>query len=304
MSIMDRPAVVDEGSHVYYRASAFGGCMRQLALWRQGYEPIPAKGAIVGVFKAGHEAERQAWTKGYLSGRAQEAVTLIVTKRVWITGHVDSWWGHENYELKSQSANEWRPIRESKLWERYSWQISIYMLATESPLTVVRVLRDEDGNISDRAEERFEEPPHSIVDVRRRVFDIEALARKDLTSSECERVEYPCPFFYTHRDAGEVREELDDEDAVVLARDYQQARVEQHAIEGRLKTARSALLEYMGDRSRLNVKGWKLTRYKVPGRHIEYDRAEYEALRITEPEDDSREAKGGGSESETSEINL
>jgi len=294
---VERAAVVEDAGHVYYRASSFGGCMRMLALWRQGYEPIKAGGAILDVFKAGHEAERQAWTKGWLSGRAQEQVTLVVTKRIWITGHVDSWWGHESYEVKSQSSEEWKPIRESKLWPRYSWQISVYMLATESPLTVVRVLRDKDGNISDRAEERFDEPPHSIVEVRRRVLDIEGLARRELTEAPCERVEYPCPFFYTHRQAGEVREELDDEGAAALAADYQQARVEQRAVEGRLKTARAALLSFMTERDsrRLNVKGWKLTRYKVAGKHIEYDRAEYEALRVTEPDGDEKDGGTGGS---------
>lgn len=297
---MGRAPVVDEGyGHIYYRASSFGGCMRMLALYRQGYEPIPARGQILDVFKAGHEAERQAWTKGYLQGRSQEQVTLIVTKKVWIVGHVDSWWGHESYEVKSQSAEEWKPIRESKLWPRYSWQISVYMLATESPLTVVRVLRDKDGNISDRAEERFDEPPWGIVDVRRRVFDIEQLARRDLTASECERVEYPCPFFYTHRDASEEREELDDEGAAALARDYNEARVEQLAVQGRVKVAREALLSFMKERdaTRLNVKGFKLTRYKVAGKHIEYDRAEYEALRVTDSS-----TKGGGGEA--SEVNL
>ena len=284
--VFERPGVVEEAGHIYYRASSFGGCLRMLALWRQGYEAISPRGQILEVFKAGHEAERQVWTKGWVAGRAQEPVTLIVTKRIWITGHVDSWWNHEAYEVKSQSTEEWKPIRESRLWPRYSWQISVYMLATESPLTVVRVLRDKDGNISDRAEERFEEPPHSLVEVRRRVLDIEGLARRELTETPCERVEYPCPFFYTHREAGEVREELDDEGVVSLARDYQQARVEQRAVEGRLKAARGALLGFMTDRNstRLNVKGWRLTRYTVAGRHIEYDRAEYEALRVTEPE--------------------
>src|SRR5215467_4972477 len=294
---VERAAVVENAGHVYYRASSFGGCMRMLALWRQGYEPIKAGGAILDVFKAGHEAERQAWTKGWLSGRAQEQVTLVVTKRIWITGHVDSWWGHESYEVKSQSSEEWKPIRESKLWPRYSWQISVYMLATESPLTVVRVLRDKDGNISDRAEERFDEPPHSIVEVRRRVLDIEGLARRELTEAPCERVEYPCPFFYTHRQAGEVREELDDEGAAALAADYQQARVEQRAVEGRLKTARAALLSFMTERdvAKVDVNGWKLTRYKVAGRHVEYDRGEYESLRVTGP--DEKDGAAGGEES-------
>lgn len=295
--ILGRAAVYEEGSHVYYRASSFGSCMRMLALWRQGYEPIPARGDILKVFAAGHEAERQVWTKGWVGGRAQEPVTLIVTRRVWITGHVDAWWDHESYEVKSQSREEWKPIRESPLWPRYSWQISIYMLATESPLTVVRVLRDKDGNISDRTEERFEQPPHDIVEVRRRVFDIEGLARRELTEAPCERVEYPCPFFYTHRDVGEAREELDDEGAASLARDYDEARVEQRAVEGRLKAARTALLAFMTERNvaKVDVNGWKLTRYKVAGRHVEYDRGEYESLRVTGP--DEKDGAAGGEES-------
>jgi hypothetical protein len=251
------------------------------------------------VYEAGHEAERQVWTKGWIKGEGQRQVQLQVTRTIWISGHLDSWWQGEPWEVKSQSASEWRPIRESPLWDQYAWQISVYMLATGRSLNLIRVLRDVDGNVSDSQVERFDESPHTIEDIRRRVFDIEGLARKDLTSVSCERLQFPCPFFYTHMSSDDtlVREVLDDDGALKLAEDYKHAQVEKVAVEGRLKSARTALLTFMGDHDKLDVNGWKLTRYNVPEKHIEYDRKEYQALRVTEPKkNETREDGDDGEE--------
>jgi hypothetical protein len=234
------------------------------------------------MFKAGHEAERQVWTKGWVSGQGQRAAELVVSRRLRIVGHLDSWWEGEIYEIKSQSEDQWKPIEESPLWPRYAWQISVYMLAMDAPLTVMRVLRDKDGNVSDSAEERFETPPHSMAEIRQRVFEVEGLARRELDAVECERVEFPCPFFYLHT-AKDDRERIEDDGAVALALNYKAAQVEKIAIDGRVKAARAALLEFMGAKKKVDVNGWKLTRFTVPAKHVEYDRSEYEVLRVTEP---------------------
>lgn len=272
---------------VVYRASSLGGCMRMLALCRQGYERLPVPESMLRVYEQGRDAERQVWTKGWVQGRTQDAVYLPISGHITVVGHLDAWWNGEIYEIKSQSEGEWKPIRESRLWYRYSWQIAVYMVAKQRPLTVVRVLRDKDGQVVDRVEERFTEAPYSLSEIRRRVYDVEALARRELDGKECERSEFPCPFFYTHL-RREDREIIEDGAAVQLAVEYRRARLEKVAVDGRVKAARQGLLDFMGDKTKVGVKGWKLTRYTVPAKHVEYDRDAYEVLRVTEPK-----SKGG-----------
>jgi hypothetical protein len=187
------------------------------------------------------------------------------------------------YEIKSQSEAEWKPIRESPLWGRYRYQISVYMHATKLPLVVVRVKRDKNGGISDEAREEFRVPPVDMSEIRARVFQVEMMARRDLSEDVCEKIEFPCPFWYTHV-KGEVdeREKVDDPQAVVLAGQYQAARRLASTANGRVQASRRALLAYMGDRRRLGLSdGTMLTRYQVEAKHVEYDRDGYWALRVT-----------------------
>jgi len=292
----DRPIVVNEGGGpIYYRASALGGCLRALALARQGYEQLPPPAQMQKVFDAGHEAERQAWVKGILKGRAQEFCQLQISDSIWVTGHMDAWTPYRIQELKSQSEAEWGPIELSDLWNRYKYQVSVYMHATNLPCDIIRVQRDPSGDITRQATQTFDTPPVSLVDIRQRIFQVELLARKDLTEVECNPVEFPCPFYYTHvGKPEEIRENVTDKEASVLAREYQRLKVEKAAMEGRVKTARQALLTWIEGQGKNRVKlddGWLLTRYEVKGKHVEYDREGYFALRVTEPK---KEEDDGG----------
>lgn len=303
----DRAIVEVDNGMVFYRASSLGGCLRMLALARQGFDEMPPPPGMLEVFKAGNRAEAQAWQKGYITGSAQEYVKLEVTEKIWVTGHLDGWdvvWDQvanqgairarrsrtkgTTYEVKSQSEGEWGPIRESSLWERYSWQFSVYMLATGLPLTVVRVLRDKEGNVSDKCDEVLTEPPHTLAEIRARVMQVELMARKDLSEVACEKVEFPCPFFYTHVGGDEnVREYVDDYAAVMLAKEYRAAVEGKELADRKVKACKQTLLDWMGDKRKLGLPGgWKLTRYEVKGRHVEYDSKGYWGLRVTEPKDE------------------
>lgn len=287
---LDNPAVYQEGDVVVYRASALGGCLRALALARQGYTPIPPPPAMQRVYAAGHEAERQVWAKGMVTGRAQEHVVLPISDTIQIAGHLDAWEPARVVEVKSQSADMFGPIRLSPLWERYQWQFSVYMLATGSPLRLLRVLRDGDGNVSESAEELFDTPPRTLTEVRSRVLTVETMARRDLGGVPCDRVEFPCPYFYTHMDgqgaAPGEREFVDDQAAVRLAEQYVQARDQMRVAKGRVEVSRAALLAWMGDRGKVGLPdGWKLSKYRVDPHHVEYDASGYDGLRVTQPRD-------------------
>lgn len=293
---VDDPPVYERDGTVWYRASSLGGCVRMLALARQGYDAVEVGGSMAEVFKAGHDAEREVWAKAIIKGVAQEYVELRVSDSIAIAGHLDCWdpegpvigerrWSTGRiYEVKSQSESEWRPIKEGQLWQRYKFQLGVYMWATGLPLTVVRVRRGKEGGIEGEAREDFAEPPVTLAEIRQRVFQVEMLARRDLSEVACEKVEFPCPFFYTHQtsDGVLVRETVDDPGAVVLAKQYKNAKTIADIANSRVKASREALLEYVGDRTKLKLSdGTLLTRYKVGGRHVEYDRDEYWALKVT-----------------------
>jgi hypothetical protein len=240
---------------------------------------------MASVFQAGHEAERQVWTKGMVSGHGQQRVVLPVTKRIQVIGHVDVWEPAGITEIKSQSEAEWRPIRDSPLWERYAYQISVYMHATDLPCTILRVLRDSDGNISRSQREVFGIPPKTMGEIRGRIIEAELLARKDLTEVDCEK-SFPCPYFYTHVNGEDLREQIDDPAALILAKSYVEARQQKMAADGRIKVARLALIDWMGDKKKVELpEGWKLSKFTVKGGHVEFDRTEYESLRVTEPKE-------------------
>ena len=280
----DMPAVYERDGRVVYRASSLGGCVRALALARQGFDPMPTPAGMLEVFAAGNEAERQVWAKGIIQGRAQEYVELPISETIVVAGHLDAWTEERVYEVKSQSEDEWKPIEQSALWYRYRFQISCYMHATKLPLTVVRVMRRKDGTITFEERQDYTEAPVSLAEIRAKVFAVELLARRELGEVVCEKVEYPCPFYYTHWQAGdEVREQVDNPAAVVLANQYQVARQVARDANSRVKASRAALLEYVGERRKLELSdGTLLTRYEVKERHVEYDSAAYWALKVTE----------------------
>lgn len=283
----DRPPVYEDGGLVIYRASALGGCKRMLALARQGYTAIAPPEHMLKVFEAGHKAEDQLWAKGVLSGLAQEYIELPITKRIMIVGHLDAWEIDAGAEAKSSSEAEYRkPWTESHMAQRWAYQISCYMHGTGKPFRLIRALRDRDGNVLEHREELLERAPIPLADIRARVLEVESMARSDLTSTECEKYEYPCPFFYTHLNKAEMREQCDDDGAVSLAVEYKRVQKEAEVLKGRVKVAREALLEWMGDKKKVDVGGWKLTKYVVKGKHVEYDAKDYEVLRVTEPKEE------------------
>lgn len=323
------PPVYERDGKVVYRASSLGGCVRMLALARQGFDPVPAGGAILEVFEAGRRAEEQVWAKGIISGTAQDYVELAISETIVVGGHLDCWdpeqptYGIDPevhgpnpfakkfgsgrvYEVKSQSEAEWKPIEQSPFWGRYKFQISVYMHATGLPLTVLRVQRRKDGTVAFEERQDYQSPPVSLAEIRARVFQVELMARRDLSGDECEKIEYPCPFYYTHVRGGEdgdsgdgsEREQVDDPAAVVLARQYESAKRVASAANARVKASRDGMLAYMGERERLGLSdGTLLTRYKVKEQHVEYDRKEYWALRVT-----TRKGQKGGDDAEQKEA--
>lgn len=248
--------VIAADGTITYRASALGGCDMALLAARLEYEPVRGTPeGIAKVFAAGHRIEDEVLaTLPHVKFRQAE-VKVDVTSRLKIVGHIDGIdiRSGELVEIKSQNREEWdrfgRDGWDSGLFPKYKWQVSAYMWALNKRLTLIRALRDENGEwTGDLATSRVEAPFKSLADLRNRVLRIEAAAATGVLSAEC-TPSFPCPYFYLHEEID--RELITDETVDMLAREYEDARRREATAKGQKEHARRAL--------RLGVENDKIT---------------------------------------------
>lgn len=244
-----RPAVVVTGEGVVYAASSLGSCTRALAAARQELEPY--RGAlpenIARTFALGHEAEEygKKWfrDRGWTVGDEQKEVTLELTGRIKVVGHIDFTVDKRSSSLsvidtKRQSDEEFakQSIKDSWLWGKYEYQFNAYMLATGLFLTVQRV--------NDAGDVKLEnlEPSLTKHDILRRVLDVEALAGVELKGRECDRQDFPCPYFRVLHDKEDIRE-VEDADLANVAIHYNLLGIEIAELQDRRKILRGEILK-------------------------------------------------------------
>lgn len=210
---------------VIYRASALGGCTKQLIALRQGYEEAPVPAQMQKVFDAGHDWEEVVHARMPLVAR-QTRIELAVSSKIAVVGHVDGVSDTVD-EVKSQNQDEWDKFERdgwdmNPLWAKYKWQASAYMIALERPLRLIRVLRDSDPANPRISTQVYFEPWYSLAEIRARVLTIESQAAVGVLPVACDpSVQYPCPVYYLHEYA---EFEYGDETVDVLARQYNNAK--------------------------------------------------------------------------------
>lgn len=217
-----------------YRASALGSCARALHAERSGMAPINSvfdryKGEG-GIFTLGNLAEEQIETemraKGWTFSRQQEEVVLDFGG-AQVVGHTDG----VGYDGDGDYLMEYKNMGESTLakfnrngiddFDRYKWQISAYMHATDLPCMFV-VKPREGGELRSRL---IEEPPYSLAEIRKRIMRIEATVESHATPPACmEPKMFPCPFLYLHDDADPTPRMEENYMVDVLASQYDEAR--------------------------------------------------------------------------------
>jgi hypothetical protein len=266
----DAPYVLFTDERVEYRASALGGCDLALLAARLGYDVVPVKeGAkILEVFEAGKRIEDEVLDRiGLLSPitARQLEVVLPITKKIHVVGHIDGLDTSDGslVEVKSQSQEEWdrfeRDGWEGGFFPKYKWQVSAYMNAVKQPLTLLRALRDSDGNWTGRIEDDYiEEPFYSVAEIRERVLKVEAAAATGVLNAVC-TPSYPCPYFYLHEEID--RELIGDEGVDALAREYADAQRDENIAKGRKAEARRALREAVSEDKYRTNSGVKVTFY-------------------------------------------
>lgn len=247
-----RAVSVLPGGEVEYRAGALGSCTRALVACRQDYEVVKHKGKLINKFAAGRVAEEIAMhnltAMGYVVSERAVPVRLRITERLSVVGHVDgvgiSRAGGRPFVIEAKSHEGEGVGREEyrkwPLWPRYSWQISSYMLATGYTC----LLCDVNRTTGDMWTYEILTPPVSKQEIRGRVLQVESMATQELAALECDRRDFPCPVFYTHKEV--ERELVDDETMEELGRAYNAAQVRQKHAKEQYKATRDALIGYVG----------------------------------------------------------
>ena len=244
------------GDEVIYRASSLGSCIKALAAARQELEPwrgpLPEK--IQAVFDRGHEAEDEAveilGRVGRVSNR-QRTVVVALSRRLKIVGHIDflyeegDWYGI--VDAKRQNDEEWAKdsIRDSLFWHKYEWQFSSYIEALGLPMRVARINDAGDIKLEDVA------PSYSRSDLLRRVLAVEALAATDLGRDQCEREDYPCPYFHLlHPEKQKIEyEDVEDTELADMALHYKRLGVELKPLQERHKKLRDGLISRVKEKA-------------------------------------------------------
>lgn len=267
----DRPTryverLEDGSEQVVYRASGFGGCVREVAAHGQGYTPAGTPDWLQVKFDEGTELEDpilQALAKRIdvekLTGRAQEVVELDVGRvngrRVIIRGHIDecAWFVEWDdpfdgvngdpidgrrlrvVDAKALGDSLWAKITGNGLdvFPMYQWQMSVYMHALGLAGALVCGWKSlVDGELRVRDElwiAKIDTPPFTIRDIKMRVAKLEAAVESGALG-ECDGSRYPCPFYFLHDAEGPAKEpptRVDDEMLRFLVDRYNELYVEE-----------------------------------------------------------------------------
>lgn len=255
-----------------YRASSLGACTKRLIAERLGYQLLEPPPAMADVFAAGNAAEEDAIAHlrehGARVWGEQDLVTLHVSDRVVVDGHVDGFIAGDGFEdsvleIKSMGRAEFDRFMQWRwttpgIVQRYKWQISAYMIATKLPAYVYIVCRGDEplSYVS-----LVNKPFYSLEDIRMRVFQIESVARTGELPIACDNRIFPCPVYYLHED--EPEREDDDGPVEALAGSYIAAKDNYDAAKRTYDEVRGRLKGLLGDRRSVGTRSIKVTQYST-----------------------------------------
>lgn len=218
---------------VVYRASGLGACPRVLHAYSQPKAYLPEQKpewfqAVLDEGTAYEDVIRQAYV-------AREGVDVVSDQQecelelgemfgrtVIVRGHTDGSTDHETarlFEAKKFRHSTWPNfLRQGvEVNQNYPWQVSVYMLALDldecdfvgGHLEKVRndkgdEVLDDEGNptweLTEIHVEHLAHPPINLKAIRNRIYEVEKRINVGLDAKEveCNRSQYPCPFFKLH----------------------------------------------------------------------------------------------------------
>jgi hypothetical protein len=277
----DRPAVYFDGNFIIYRASALFSCLAALQYARIGMTPTEPPVTMARRFRDGrihepHILKELEDEHGFTFapppiGDRQHVLSLPITRTVVVRGSPDSITTTGIIvDAKAFAARPWKEWVE-KGWAsfpRYAWQQSAYSLALafeeeyeeedDLPTICMAVKNKDTGELS----VTYHEPPVSLFDIRRRVLEVEMRARQE-KEPECDKRDYPCPFFYLGDACGGSKGEVEHTDDDVLeawAANHHKVSVQQKAAKQAYDESRDRGKELVEPGAKLIVGGWKVSR--------------------------------------------
>lgn|SRR5678815_2156439 len=277
----DRATRYIEDGTVVYRASGIGGCPRAIVLEANGVQGRPHPQWLLDIWEEGHDWEEAILTEASLTNldSQQREVSLdlgvINGRRCIVRGHID---GIEHtlipavVEAKKFRDANWAKWRKLGLagFDMYAWQVSCYMhaLDMEAIILIGHLLDGDPPKLGDVHASVIDQPPYSLLDIRKRVKMIEtAIAEDGWEEQKCTDV-YPCPWFVYHDEGSrQPREQVSDGKLEILSKDVVfkdvLARQAKKELEEAKQVLKDALVSNGLEGARITVAGLDVTHVKT-----------------------------------------
>lgn len=261
------------------RASSLGSCIKAQAALALGYAPLPVPDRMQEVFDRGNDHEDacldQLQRRGYdvaqrLKGFDvdEDQIHIVLQCRDGVvTGHLDGVVQDPSSErwrvLEIKSPASWEKFHKAHLtddWsdplaDRYRWQISTYMWATEMEACIACY----DGeNLRTFV---IEMPPIDYPDVNVRVSSVAGWVTEGELPLVCTSNDYPCPVAYLH----ETPDTDDDPELDRLCADYDAAGMMVKEWTAKQKKVQEKIREALGGREKVRTGEWTVTAYEQKG---------------------------------------
>lgn len=255
---MDDPDYSHLSFKYIYRASALGSCLKSQAALQLGYSPVAVPDFFATLFKEGRLHEDAIISDIEESGievyDRELQVVLPVTKHIAVVGHIDGKLvradGNRLLEMKTMADEPYKAFAKDK-WEtpgliqKYKWQVSVYMLATGLPCTLVAKNKNN-GRV---VHEDIDQPFYSKAQIMARVLKMHGWVLAGELPEDCEQVDYPCPVYYLHEEADRDEDRPVEDVAAVreAAGKLRAARAVEAAAKEEARKAKDELIRVMGD---------------------------------------------------------
>ena len=204
-----------------YRASSLGYSLESLVCPHLGYDAIPPPEWLMQKFQEGTDLEPQVlaeleslgWqltvTQDEVNSEGDyqlEVMLEVIPGVATVRGHLDAT-GVEpmsNHpvvvEVKSMAEKSFTEVNRLAwntpgLIQKYKWQLSAYMLATQLPGVLVVCSKGADG-LKNLLYMYADEPFYSISDIANKLQTAEDAINSGTIPEGC--TDYPCPYFYLH----------------------------------------------------------------------------------------------------------
>lgn len=281
----NRPTAYEEPPNMIYRASGAGDCVRYLVASALGYEDQRNRDHQALMDRSAEEGNlheeavvKKMEEEGWDVYGQQDEINVQVIPGVFLRGHREGLRSQNDieqlFEIKSMSTKQFTKWQNHgfESFERYAWQISIYMKAHPGLDVEYIVKRREDGYVSTRTIPA-DNPPVPFSVIRKKIVIAEKYRRKGQLPPCDVQNQWGCPVWYLHDEdeTEEEAQELTEAEKEILAElvmDYRRLK----AIEEKGKEAEAArkqinpqILNMLGKLDQTEFK-WDGHKYRVTRR--------------------------------------